>query len=80
MTIQEIKEGKEFIYKGGEYKLIAHDHAIGGTTHSVIKTYGTYVGNVSKIGSKIITVYTYVLGKRVEVKMNIKDFEPLKEK
>jgi hypothetical protein len=42
-------------------------------TYCIIKDYGSYVANVNKIGSKKITAYTYVMDKRVNITIDIRD-------
>jgi hypothetical protein len=71
MTIKDLKEGKVFKYSSGKFILSKVDD----DTYCIIKNYGSYVANVSKIGSKKITAYTYVMDKKVNLTINIKDCE-----
>lgn len=71
MTIKDLKEGKVFKYSSGKFILRKVDDG----TYCIIKDYGSYVANVNKIGSKKITAYTYVMDKKVNLTINIKDCE-----
>jgi len=71
MTIKDLKEGKVFKYRFGKFIISKNDD----DTYCIIKDYGSYVANVKKIGSKKITAYTYVMDKRVNLTIDIRDCE-----
>jgi len=69
MTIKDLKEGKVFKYSTGKFIMSKNDD----DTYCIIKDYGSYVANIKKIGTKKITAYTYVMDKRVNLTINIRD-------
>ena len=72
ITKQQFKDGVKFKYGNTTYKAQNQDDGI-----YYISNFGGYVGNVLKIGTKSFTIYTFVMGKKVTVKVNYDDCEPV---
>jgi hypothetical protein len=68
ITKTQLTDGLPFRYKSCKYVVNKNE---GYVTNAV---YG-YVGNIEKIGTRSFTMYTYVMGKHVVVKVNYKDCE-----
>jgi hypothetical protein len=68
ITKTQLKAGLPFIYKSCTYTVNANEGYIKN------KVYG-YVGNILSIGTKSFTIYTYVMGKQVKVKVNYNECE-----
>ena len=73
ITKTQLIDGLPFTYKSWKYTLHKDE---GYVTNGL---YG-YVGNIDKIGTRSLTVYTYVMGKKVNVKVNYKDCEVIYNK
>ena len=77
ITKQQFLEGKEFIFKGSNYKLSDEKNAI----HRVYRHYdGTILmnsseANVDKIGTKTVSTYTFVFGKPINQKLRFEDMD-----
>jgi hypothetical protein len=76
ITKQQFKDGVKFKYENTTYKASHHllfrdDESYYGSNS------GGYVGNVLKIGTKSFTIYTFLMGKKVTVKVNYSDCEPV---
>jgi hypothetical protein len=71
MTIKDLKNGTPFHYKTSliTYKL----EKSGYDNTYFIATIGSHVANVKSIGSKVIKGYTYVMQKRVNISIDIRD-------
>jgi hypothetical protein len=71
MTIKDLKNGTPFHYKTSliTYKL---KRGIDYNTYS-IATNESHVANIKSIGSKVIKGYTYVMQKRVNISIDIRD-------
>ena len=67
ITKTQFTDGLPFRYKAVRYTL---NKDIG-----YIKDITGYVANIDKIGTKSFTVYTYVMGKEVKVKVRYEDCE-----
>ena len=72
ITKQQFKDGVQFKYRNTTYKASHQDDGI-----YYISNFGGYVGNILKIGTKSFTIYTFVMGKKVTVKVNYSDCEPV---
>lgn len=72
ITKQQFKDGVQFKYRNTTYKSHNQDDGI-----YYISNFGGYVGNVLKVGTKSFTIYTFVMGKKVTVKVNYSDCEPV---
>jgi hypothetical protein len=71
ITKTQLKAGLQFRYKTMKYSLKGEEDQyciIGGGLMG-------YVGNIESIGTKSFTIYTYVMGKAVKVKVNYSDCE-----
>jgi hypothetical protein len=66
ITKTQLIDGLPFTYKSCKYTLHKDE---GYVTNGL---YG-YVGNIDKIGTRSLTVYTHVMGKQVRVKVNYRD-------
>jgi len=66
ITKAQLTDGLEFIYKSCTYTV---NHVVYITNHL------GYVGNIDKIGTKSFTIYTYVMGKQVKIKVNYDECE-----
>ena len=72
ITKQQFKDGVQFKYRNTTYKASHQDDEI-----YYISNFAGYVGNILKIGTKSFTIYTFVMGKRVMVKVNYSECEPV---
>lgn len=72
ITKQQFKDGVQFKHGNTTYKASHHDDEM-----YYISNFAGYVGNVLKIGTKSFTIYTFVMGKKVTVKVNYSDCEPV---
>lgn len=70
ITKQQFKDGVKFKYENTTYKATHNDDE-----SYYVSNFGGYVGNVLKIGTKSFTIYTFVMGKKVTVKVNYGDCE-----
>jgi len=70
ITKQQFKDGVKFKYENTTYKATYSDDE-----SYYVSNFGGYVGNVLKIGTKSFTIYTFVMGKKVTVKVNYSDCE-----
>jgi hypothetical protein len=73
ITKQQIKDAVPFKYGVCTYKI---KNTLDDDGYYVADFTG-YVGNVLKIGTKSFTMFTYVMGKRVNVKVNYSECEPV---
>jgi hypothetical protein len=69
ITKAQFKAGLPFRYKTIKYTLK------GEVDHYCITDFTGYVGNIESIGTRSFTLYTYVMGKFVKVKVNYRDCE-----
>ena len=67
--------GNKFKITNSEYKYSVHDKTMGCIVDSV---FGSHVCNVDYIGRTKVTGYTFVLGKRVNVELNLKTLQFVK--
>jgi len=72
ITKQQFKDGVKFKYENTTYKAAHNDDEF-----YYVSNFGGYVGNVLKIGTKSFTIYTFVMGKKVVVKVNYSECEPV---
>ena len=72
ITKQQFKDGVKFKYGNTTYKA-----GNAGDEMYFISNFGGYVGNILKIGTKSFTIYTFVMGKKVTVKVNYDECEPV---
>jgi hypothetical protein len=72
ITKQQFKDGVKFKYENTTYKATHNDDE-----SYYVSNFGGYVGNVLKIGTKSFTIYTFVMGKKVVVKVNYNKCEPV---
>lgn len=79
MTIKDIKNGTPFIYKNRTYTMVTVEISEYNSevTYYLQDEYIGHIANIDKIGSKVLSAYTYILGRRVAVKINIKDCKPV---
>lgn len=77
MTIQDLKNGTPFKFKGGQYKLeeIQEDRWI----VSRADMFNDYVAAVETIDNKSIKCFTFVLGKEIRVIINIDECNEVTE-
>ena len=70
ITKTQLKAGLQFTYKFSKYSLKGEegDYYI---SNSIVG----YVGNILSIGTKSFTLYAYVMGKKVNIKVNYIDCE-----
>jgi hypothetical protein len=67
---QQLLSGATFKFSNLKYQLVKDDDA-----NYIRSIYTGYVGNVVKIGTKSFTLYTYVMNRKVTVKVNYSDCE-----
>jgi hypothetical protein len=67
MTKEELESGAKFSYEGGSYYSLQTilDNS------NIICQLGVYVANIKEIDDEFITAYTYVMNKRVDLKIDI---------
>ena len=70
ITKQQLLSGATFKFGNLKYELVKDNDA-----NYIRSTYTGYVGNVVKIGTKSFTLYTYVMNRKVTVKVNYSDCE-----
>ena len=71
----KFKKGNQFEVNNSVYSYIADKSGksgSGNTLGSIVDVYGGYVCNVSYVGRTKVQGYTFVLGKRVNVEINLK--------
>ena len=80
MTIQDLKNGTPFIYKQSRtpYQL-EKSFADGEYFISKSEPFGGHVANIKSIGSRVIKAYTFVMEKKVNLTINIKDCKEVTE-
>ena len=67
MTKEELLSGAKFRYGDTSYyNIVSHEDGF-----MTICQFGMYRANVEKIGSKFIKAFTYVMNKRVDLKIDI---------
>jgi len=69
MTLKELQSGTKFKYVHTSYYSLEN----GKTGEFVVCQFGNYIANIEKMTEKYIYAYTYVMDKRVNLKINIKD-------
>ena len=77
----KFKKGNQFEVNNSVYSYIADKSGksgSGNTLGSIIDVYGGYVCNVSYVGRTKVQGYTFVLGKRVNVELNLKTLKFVK--
>ena len=79
MTIQDLKNGKTFLYKQSNSAYQLEKSFDGGYFISKSGMYGEHVANVRSIGSKVIKAYTYIMDKRVNLTIDIRDCKEVTE-
>ena len=77
----KFKKGNQFEYNNALYKYVAGKNGKSGngsTLGCISSEHGGYVCNVDYIGRTKVQGYTFVLGKRVNVELNLKTLEFVK--
>jgi len=74
---QQIKDAVPFKYNESMYTV--KSTYVGNDDEYYVANYAGYVGNIEKIGTRSFTMFTYVMGKRVNVKVNYSECEPVVE-
>jgi hypothetical protein len=69
MTIKDLKSGQPFKFNDVKYML--EEIREGQWIVSKPGIFGGYIASIETMGTKRITCFTYVLGKRVDVVINI---------
>ena len=64
--MDKFKSGASFIHRGDEYKY---------NDTCVTNSMGMHVANIDVIGRTKVTLYTFVMGKRVNTTLNLKTIE-----
>ena len=72
------KKGNQFKVNRGDYNTYAYKPSGGMTLGCIVNEAGGYVCNVDYIGRTKVTGYTYVLDKRVNVEINLKEVQFVK--
>ena len=72
------KKGNQFKVNRGDYNTYAYKPSEGMTLGCIVNEAGGYVCNVDYIGRTKVTGYTYVLGKKVNVEVNLKNIQFVK--
>ena len=67
MTKEELESGVKFSYEGSSYYNM-HTIADG---DKIICQFGRHVANIMDIDDEFITAFTYVMDKRVEIKIDM---------
>lgn len=75
ITKQQIKDGVPFKYKGLKYTVKSTYE--NNDDEYYVANFAGYVSNVDKIGTKSFTTFTFVMDKKVTVKVNYSDCEPV---
>ena len=65
----KFKKGNQFEINGNEYKYVAVKN---GELGCIVNEINSYVCNVSYIGRTKVQGFTYVLGKKVNIELNLK--------
>jgi hypothetical protein len=71
---QQIKDAVPFTYKSLRYTI---KNTLDNHGDYYVVDFAGYVGNVLKIGTKSFTMFTFVMGKKVMVKVNYSECEPV---
>ena len=77
----KFQKGNQFEVNGSVYKYIADKNGKSGngsTLGCISSEHGGYVCNVSYIGRTKVQAYTFVMGKRVSVELNLKTLKFVK--
>jgi hypothetical protein len=72
ITKQQLKSSTPFTYKSIKYTVKSASDG----EYFVSGPVG-YEGNILKIGTKSFTMYTFVMGKQVKIKVNYNECEPV---
>jgi hypothetical protein len=73
ITKQQFKDGIPFKYKELKYSVKSTYDNDG----YYVSNFTGYVGNIKKIGTRSFTIFTFVMGKEVVVKVNYSECEPV---
>lgn len=78
MTKNQVLSGIEFKLRSSDTGTFKVDSDLRSLTKTIYTSLGAkcledYAANVRKIGTKTISFYTYVIGKKVEVKLRYED-------
>lgn len=78
MTKQQVLSGIEFKLRSTDtstFKVENKDSHLTKTIYTItgLKCLEDYTANINKIGTKTISFYTYIIGKRVDVKLKYED-------
>ena len=71
----KFKKGNQFEINGNAYKYVAVKN---GELGCIVNEINSYVCNVSYIGRTKVQGYTYVMGKRVNIELNLKTLQFVK--
>ena len=77
----KFQKGNQFEVNNSVYSYIADKSGksgSGNTLGSIVDVYGGYVCNVSYVGRTKVQGYTFVMGKRVNVELNLKTLKFVK--
>jgi hypothetical protein len=69
MTKEELKSGAIFKYGNTKYySMFTSDNG-----DMIICQFGTYIANVESVGNRFIKAYTYIMNKKVNLKIDISE-------
>ena len=74
----QFKKGNQFKVNRGDYNTYAYKPSGGMTLGCIVNEAGGFVCNVSYVGRTKVQGYTFVLGKRVNVEINLKNVQFVK--
>ena len=74
----KFKQGSQFRVNKGDYSTYKYSAGKNNTLGCIVDTIGSHVCNVDYIGRTKVTGYTFVLGKKVNVELNLKTLQFVK--
>ena len=76
---RKFKEGNQFVINKGDYATYKYSQPKNNNEYgAIVNEVGGYVCNVSYVGRTKVQGYTFVLGKRVNVELNLKPLQFVK--
>ena len=76
---RKFKEGNQFVINKGDYATYKYSQPKNNNEYgAIVNEAGGYVCNVSYVGRTKVQGYTFVLGKRVNVELNLKTLQFVK--
>ena len=76
---RKFKEGNQFVINKGDYATYKYSQPKNNNEYgAIVNEVGGYVCNVSYVGRTKVQGYTFVLGKRVNVELNLKTLQFVK--